>query len=96
METMATGLFIAAVKYLLDDLKMKCENYLVLHMSPENCVVLLLHGDLLRNPAEPLKEAAKYLRRFPEEVMATDGWKKIKQENPVLLCDIQQFAFCFK
>ncbi len=94
METMATRLFIAADKYLLEELKMKCENYLVHHMSPDNCVVLLLHGDLL-NPAEPLKEAAKFLRRFPNEVMATDGWKKMKQENPVSLCDIQQFAFCF-
>jgi speckle-type POZ protein len=28
MKTMAAGLFIAADKYLLDDLKMKCENYL--------------------------------------------------------------------
>jgi speckle-type POZ protein len=95
METMATRLFNAADKYLLDDLKINCENYLVHHMSPDNCVVLLLHGDL-QNPAEPLKEAAKFLRRFPHEVMATDGWKKIKKENPVLLCDIQQFVFCFK
>jgi speckle-type POZ protein len=96
METMATGLFIAAVKYLLDDLKMKCENYLVLHMSPENCVVLLLHGDLLRNPAEPLKEAAKYLRRFPNEVTASERWKKMKQEDPAVLCEIQQFVLCLK
>jgi hypothetical protein len=49
METMAAGLFIAADKYLLDELKMKCENYLLYHMSPENCAVLLLHGHL-RNP----------------------------------------------
>jgi speckle-type POZ protein len=95
MESMAAGLFIAADKYLLDELKMKCENYMLHHMSPNNCVVLLLHGDLL-NPAEPLKEAVKFLRRFPSQVTATDGWKKIKQENPFLLCDIQQFVFCFK
>jgi speckle-type POZ protein len=95
LELMAAGLFIAADKYLLDELKMKCENYMLHHMSPNNCVVLLLHGDLL-NPAEPLKEAVKFLRRFPSQVTATDGWKKIKQENPFLLCDIQQFVFCFK
>jgi speckle-type POZ protein len=95
LETMATGLFIAADKYLLDELKMKCENYLRNHMSPDVCVFLLLHGDLL-NPAEPLKEAAKFLRHFPNHVMATDGWKKMKQENPVLLCDIHQFILCKK
>jgi speckle-type POZ protein len=91
MESMATGLLITADKYLLDELKKECENYLVHHMSPDNCVVLLLHGDL-QNPAEPLKEAAKFLHRFPHEVMATDGWKKMKQENPVLLWDIHQFV----
>jgi speckle-type POZ protein len=95
METMAANLFIAADKYLLDELKKKCETYLLNHMSPDNCVVLLLTGDL-QNPAMPLKEAAKFLRRFPHEVMATDGWNKIKQENPVMLCEIQQFVFCLK
>jgi speckle-type POZ protein len=92
---MAAGLFIAADKYLLDELKMKCENYMLHHMSPNNCVVLLLHGDLL-NPAEPLKEAAKFFRRFPSQVTATERWKKMKHENPVLLCEIQQFVLCKK
>jgi speckle-type POZ protein len=95
MEKMAANLFIAADKYLLDELKMKCENYLVLHMSPDNCVVLLLHGDLT-NPAEPLKEAAKYLRRFPNEVTSSERWKKMKQEDPAVFCEIQQFVLCLK
>jgi hypothetical protein len=82
METMAAGLLFAADKYLLDRLKKECENYLLNHMSPENCVVLLLHGNRL-NLAEHLKEAAKFFLRFPLEVMATEGWKKTKQENPV-------------
>ena len=25
--------------------------------------------------------------------MATDGWKKLKQENPVLLCKIKEMLF---
>jgi speckle-type POZ protein len=95
METMAAGLFIAADKYLLDDLKMKCENYLLHHMTPDNCVVLLLHGDL-QNPAKPLKEAAKFLRHFPHEVMATERWNKMKQENPAVLFEVQQFVLCSK
>ena len=91
MESMAAGLFIAADKYLLDELKMKCENYMLLHMSPDNCLVLLLHGDLL-NPTEPLNEAAKFFQRFPIQVTATERWEKMKQENLVLLCKIQQFV----
>jgi speckle-type POZ protein len=95
METMAANLFIAADKYLLNELKNECENYFRHHMSPDNCVVLVFHGDLV-NPSEPLKKAAKFLRCFPNEVMATERWKKMKQENPVLLCEIQQFVLCLK
>jgi speckle-type POZ protein len=93
METMATGLFIAAVKYLLDDLKLKCENYMLSQMSPDYCLVLLLHGDL-QNPTKPLKEAAKFFQRFPSQVMATERWEQMKQQGPVMLCEIQQFVLC--
>jgi speckle-type POZ protein len=95
LETMAVGLFIAADKYLLDELKLKCQNYLLHHMTPENCLVLLLHGNLL-NPTGPLKEAAKFFRRLPSQVMATDGWKKTRQENPTLLFDIYEFVHSHK
>jgi speckle-type POZ protein len=94
-ETMVVDLFIAADKYLLGQLKIKCENYLLHNMSPDICVFYLLTGDL-QNPSKPLKEAVKFFRRFPNQVMATDGWKKMKQENPVYLCDIQQFVLCKK
>ena len=68
----------------------ECENYLLSQMSPDNCIVLLLHGDL-QNPAEHLKKAAKFFRRNPSQVMATDGWKKIEKENPAVLCEILEF-----
>jgi speckle-type POZ protein len=95
LETMAASLFITADKYLLDELKIKCENYFTHQMTPENCVVLLLHGDLL-NPAEPLKKAAKFFRRLPSQVMATEKWAKIEEENPRLLCQIQKFLLSQK
>jgi speckle-type POZ protein len=95
LETMAARLFIAADKYLLDELKNKCENYLLRHMSPENCVVLLLTGDL-QNPSMMLMNAAKYFRRFPNEVMATDQWKIKKQENLAVLCKIHEFVHSHK
>jgi hypothetical protein len=88
-------LLIAADKYLLDGLKMICENYLLRYISPENCVVLLLNGDL-ENPTERLKEAAKYFLRYPTQVMATANWKTTKEEDPTLLCNIQEFVFSCK
>ena len=95
LETMAASLFIAADKYLLDELKIKCENYFTHQMSPENCVVLLLTGDL-QNPTKPLKEAAKFFRLLPSQVMATERWAKLEEENPRLLCQIQKFLLIKK
>ena len=92
LETMAAELFIAADKYLMDELKMKCENYLLSQMSPDNCIILLLHGDL-QNPAEYMKKAAKFFRRNPSQVMATDKWEKMKQDNTAVLCDIHEFVY---
>ena len=80
---------------LMDELKNECEHYWVLHMSSDICVVLLLHGDFL-NPAEPLMEAAKIPPVFSTWSHGDDGWKKMKQENLVLLCKIQQFVLCKK
>ena len=99
METMAAGLLIAANKYFLIELKNECEKYLVLQMSPENCVELIFHGDLL-NPAEHLKkvlkEAAKCFRRLQSEVMATAKWEKMEKENPQLLFKIQKILLSKK
>ena len=90
LEMLAAGLFIAADKYLLGQLKLTCENHLLRYMSPENCIVLLSNGDL-QNPTELLKKAAKFLRRLPSQVMATEKWEKMEEENPRLLCRIQKF-----
>ncbi len=89
METMAVALFIAADKYLLDQLKDKCELFLQYKMTPVNCLELLLHGDLL-NLAKSKKEAAVFFRQHIERVMATDKWKTVEQEYPSLLGDIQE------
>ena len=99
METMAAKLFIVAEKYVLDELKLQCENYLSLQMSPVNCAELILHDDLL-NPAEymkkVLKEAAQCFRYLPGEVMATDKWEKTEKENPQLSSKVQNILFSKK
>jgi speckle-type POZ protein len=94
LEVMVACLFTAADKYLLDQLKLTCQNHLLHHMSPENCVVLL-NGDL-KNPTELLKEAAKFFWRLPSQVMATARWEQMEEENPRLLCQIQKFLFTTK
>jgi hypothetical protein len=83
METMAARLFAAADKYLLNQLKSECESHLRHQMSAENCMELLLLIIDQIHPADNLKQSAvDFFRRYPREVMATDGWKKTRQEHP--------------
>ena len=88
MDSIGVGLFIVADKYLLDDLKVQCENYLLRQLSPLNCLEILLNGNL-PGSAEKLKKAAiGFFQRQPDKVMTTDKWKELNQENSPLLCDI--------
>jgi speckle-type POZ protein len=90
MESIGVGLFIAADKYLLDDLKIECENYLLCQLSPVNCLEILLNGNLPGSADKLKKEAISFFQRQPEKVMTTDKWKELNQENSPLLCDIQE------
>jgi speckle-type POZ protein len=92
MDKMAPGLLAAADKYLLEDLKTRCENHLIRQMSADNCLELL--SLTTHHPAEHLKKyAIEYFRCYPENVMKTDNWTKMKKENPAALCDLQQTVF---
>jgi speckle-type POZ protein len=71
MEVMATGLLVAANKYLLDELKTRCETHLIRQMSAKNCLDLLALT-ITHHPAEHLKKfAIEYFRRYPSKFM----WK---------------------
>jgi speckle-type POZ protein len=67
MEVMATGLLVAADKYLLDELKTRCETHLIRKMSAKNCMDML--ALTTHNPAEYLKKfAIEYFRRNPSKL----------------------------
>ncbi|XP_046646399.1 TD and POZ domain-containing protein 4-like [Daphnia pulicaria] len=91
LDVMAPELLVVADKYLLEELKTRCETHLIRKMSSKNCLDLL--SLTTHHPAEHLKKyAVEYFRRYPNEVMGTDNWKKLKEENPALLCDLQQMV----
>ncbi|XP_046658082.1 speckle-type POZ protein B-like [Daphnia pulicaria] len=91
MDVMAPGRFAAADKYLLEILKIRCETHLIRQMSAMNCLDLLTLTTY--HPAEYLKKfAIEYFRSYPNEVVGTHNWKKLKEENPALLCDLQQMV----
>ncbi|EFX73056.1 hypothetical protein DAPPUDRAFT_110141 [Daphnia pulex] len=91
MDVMAPALLAAADKYLLEHLKTRCETHLIRQMSAKNCLDLLTLTT--NHPAEYLKKfAIDYFRRYPSEVVETKHLKKMKEENPAVLCDLQQMV----
>ncbi|EFX78350.1 hypothetical protein DAPPUDRAFT_246402 [Daphnia pulex] len=44
MESMGAELYIAADKFRIMELKSGSETFMLRHLSPHNCVVLVLHG----------------------------------------------------
>ena len=89
MDEVVVGLLAAADKYLLDELKLACENFLSFRMSPENCIELLSLSK--NNPAHYLREkAVNYVRQFPVQVKATAGWKKVVKETPAWIVSIME------
>jgi speckle-type POZ protein len=68
MEVMAPGILAAANKYLLDQLKHRCETHLIRQMSAKNCLNMLTLTT--HHPAEHLKKfAIEYFRRYPSKFM---------------------------
>jgi speckle-type POZ protein len=64
LDVTAPALLVAADKYLLEDLKTRCETYLIRQMSPQNCLNMLTLT--AHHPAEHLKKfAIDYFRRYP-------------------------------
>lgn len=89
LEKLTAALLAAADKYLLEQLKLECETQLIHRMTAENCLELLALANP-HHPAQHLKKfAVDFYRRFPCEVMATDGWKLAKDENAVWLKELE-------
>jgi hypothetical protein len=96
MDKMAARLRAAADKYLLEQLRDEWETHLSYRMSPGNCLNLLSLIDQ-HYSAHIMKElAVDFFQRFPDEVMASDRWKKAKERykegNFAWLCSVQKMV----
>lgn len=75
MDVMATGLLVAADKFLLEELKARTETHLIRQMSAKNCLDLLTLTT--HHPAEHLKKfAIEYFRRYPSKFTLNHFIKK--------------------
>jgi len=88
-ESNAEPLLAAANQYLLPSLKSTCEEFLIEHLTTENCVEMLTLADL--HNALPLKRKATELFQFRRtEIWMTEGWKSLKKFRPDVAFDIME------
>ena len=90
MDEVAVELFAAADKYLLEKLKQECEVHLIKRMTPDNCIRVLAMENCPVVTEHLKKLAEDFLFSNPLKVMATDMWKKMKDEQPTIILNIQQ------
>jgi len=86
-ESNPTSLLAAADKYLLQLLKIKCEEFLIKGLSVENCIEMMTLADL--HTALNLKKMTEeYFRSHHTEIRKTESWKVLKMIHPDIAFDI--------
>lgn len=92
MEKHAPELLAAADKYFLQTLKTECEKNLKHRVSIDNCLELFVIADMYS--ANFLKkEAFQFFRRNSTEVLKSEGWTTMKNNQPVIICEMLKIAF---
>ena len=86
-EDMAKNLLDIATTYEVQLLKLKCENFLMKHLSTDNCVDILLLSDTHR-ASYLKKEALDFIHHHAAIVIKIDGWKNMRKVRPHLAFEI--------
>jgi len=84
----AEAILAAAEKYLLDQLKVCCEDHLSGILDVENCIELLLLGE--RNNATALKKAALLFLTDNMTKFIAGDWKQKLKNHPVLVMEVME------
>jgi len=88
IDTLARDLYAAADQYQIVKLKELCEAKLISNIDLENCIGLLVLGDL--HQASALKQAAlKFVSQNMDEI-DPDEWKKTLIAYPALLIEMME------
>ncbi|XP_031218873.1 TD and POZ domain-containing protein 2-like [Mastomys coucha] len=85
-HSMATGMLAAAHKYVLEGLKVLCEEALCRHLSVENAAHTLILADL--HSTKQLKtQALDFITLHASKVCGTSGWKSMLKSHPYLVTE---------
>jgi len=84
----AKAILAAAEKYLLEQLKVCCEEHLSGILNVENCIELLLLGE--RNNATALKKAALLFLTDNMTKFIAGDWKQKLKNHPVLVMEVME------
>lgn len=89
---MANSLLVAADRYALNELKVICEQALLLGLSIENAAETLVLAD--RYSANKLKEIAiDFINCHAKDVIATEDWKNLRDNFPNLVTEAYEALF---
>jgi len=88
----AKKLLIAANRYLIPLLKLRCEAFLAESLTIENCTEIIALADL-HNAQQLKKMTTEFIYLRKTEVRKTEGWKTLKQTRPDIALDI--FETCY-
>ena len=86
LDENAPNILSAAEKYQLDQLKDLCEEKLCKNLDKNNCVKLLVFGDMFR--ASKLKKASLKFIANASLLKNSNNWKECLQDRPHLLIEV--------
>ena len=83
----AASLLTAADKYLIPLLKSKCEEFIINHLTTENCIEMLTLAD--QHSALHLKKSTiELIHSRRTEIVNTESWKNLKISHPHVAIDV--------
>lgn len=81
IEPIACDLYIAAEKYFIESLKIKCREYLVEHLNMDTCIQTYIVAELY-NDAMLRKQALKYINENIDRVTQNSEWTELMTHYP--------------
>lgn len=89
VDELAADLLVAADKYSIPDLKLRCEKALISALTVDNVCDLLTLADA--HAAQHLKErAVEFLVAHAANVTRTHGWQMMLRQRPELVTEVVQ------
>uniref|UniRef100_A0A1A9VF32 BTB domain-containing protein n=1 Tax=Glossina austeni TaxID=7395 RepID=A0A1A9VF32_GLOAU len=89
LNKMAQGLLAVADTYVLEGLKVLCEEALNVNLAAENVAAILILADL-HTAAQLKDQTIAFIKTHITHVKGTQGWKDMIKASPHLTAEVSQ------